>query len=106
MYRVSHTLVHMPDVVDIIGFTASVISFLLWLPQARQTWKNRSNAQALAGISLTTQALVVMNATLWGAYAVSTNAFWVGAPGIINAPLAVGTIVIAVRAGRRIPVTV
>lgn len=76
----------------------ALISFVLWLPQARLIWKNRKNAEALQGVSRGTQLLVLVNATGWGLYAYLTEAFWVGAPGLINGPLAVYTLIILQRA--------
>lgn len=90
----------MPLLIDAIGFAASVISFVLFLPQAQRTWQMRKNPQALRGVSLGTQWFVLCNATLWGVYAVITSAFWVGAPGIVNAPLAIAQLVLVSRARR------
>jgi len=36
-----------------------------------------------------------MNACLWGAYAVGTGSLWAGAPGLVNGPLAIVTIVLS-----------
>ena len=87
--------------VSVIGMFASVISFVLWIPQATLVWRERNNPIALIGVSPVTQILVLCNATLWGVYAILTSAFWAGAPGIINAPLAASTLVILYR-GRKI----
>lgn len=78
--------------IDIIGFSAAIVSFVIFLPQALSTWKNRNDYSVLKVISPWTQYMILINATLWGVYAVITNAFWVGAPGLINAPLALLTI--------------
>lgn len=83
-----------------LGFAMSVISFVLWLPQARLVWKNRRDPHALAGVSVVTQWLVLTNAIGWALYGVLTGAFWVGAPGIVNGPLAVMTTIL-VRHSRR-----
>ena len=82
-----------------IGFLAAVISFVMFVPQARLTWQARGNPEALKAVSLGTQWFILCNATLWGFYAVLTSAFWTGAPGLVNFPLAVFTIV-AVRRAR------
>lgn len=86
--------------INVIGFLASCISFILWMPQAAIVWKSRKNPVALSGVSVATQFLVLTNASLWGLYAVLTTSFWVGAPGIINAPLAIMTIALVMRARR------
>lgn len=79
-------------ITEVIGFLASIISFTIFLPQALRTWRVRNDPIALAGISTGTQLLILANATLWGVYALLTGAFWVGAPGLLNAPLAALTI--------------
>lgn len=86
--------------IEILGFAASVVSFVLWWPQAVRVWQCRSSVEHLSGVSVSSQALLLTNATLWGAYAVVTGSLWVGAPGLVNAPLAIVTIVILRRARR------
>lgn len=86
--------------IDALGFAATVISFALWLPQALSTYRNRHDAQALSGLSVGTFVLVLVNATLWGLYAVLTGAFWAGAPGIVNFPLAAWTLWLIWRSRR------
>lgn len=80
-----------------LGMTASTIAFVMFVPQAFRVWRTRHDAHALVGLSLSTQFLILANATIWGAYAFVLGEFWVGAPGIINAPLAVAVIVLTVR---------
>ncbi|MHA3724225.1 hypothetical protein ACXR2T_10135 [Leucobacter sp. HY1910] len=84
-----------------IGFIAAVVSFVLFLPQAQRAWQFRRDAQSLRGISVGTQLLVLLNASLWGAYAFITGSFWVGAPGLVNAPLAMAMIVLILRSRRQ-----
>lgn len=92
-----------PDLLtEAIGFAASVIAFVLFVPQARHTWRVRNTPTAVAGVSAGTQWLLLCNAVLWGVYAVLTGAFWVGAPGLVNGPLAVVTLALIYR-GRAIP---
>jgi len=86
--------------VEILGFAASVVSFVLWWPQAARVWRRRHSAEHLGGVSISSQVLLLTNAALWGAYALVTGSLWVGAPGLINAPLALVTIVILHRARR------
>lgn len=84
-------------ITEATGFLASLIAFILFLPQARRTWQVRSDAHALAGVSTGTQWLLLANAVLWGGYAVLAEAFWVGAPGLVNAPLAIATLLLISR---------
>lgn len=90
-------------VVDLVGATASVVSFVMLWPQALRIWSARRDPVILAGASAGTQMLVLVNATLWGVYAVLTGAFWVGAPGLVNAPVALACLVLMHRARRLAP---
>lgn len=85
----------------VVGFTASVIAFVLWLPQAHRVWNLRHQPEALRGISLGTQSLVITNSLLWFGYGALEQAFWIAAPGFINLPLAAGTMVMVLRARRK-----
>ena len=84
---------------NVVGAAASLISFALWVPQARLTWMNRHDPAALAGVSAMTSWLILVNGVLWLVYAGLTGAFWSGAPGLVNIPLAVSTLVL-LRRGR------
>lgn len=42
-------------------------------------------------------ALLILNALSWGLYGYLTQAFWVAAPGFVNLPLAVVSIVLILR---------
>ncbi len=86
--------------IEILGFAASVVSFVLWWPQAVRVWQCRRSVEHLSGVSISSQVLLLTNASLWGAYAVVTGSLWVGAPGLVNAPVAILTIVILRRARR------
>lgn len=44
--------------------------------------------------------MLLVNATGWALYGVLTGAFWVGAPGIVNGPLAILSIVLVLRSRR------
>ena len=80
--------------IEIVGFVASLMSFVLWWPQAALVWRCRRRCEELRGVSTSSQLLLLMNACLWGAYAVGTGSLWVGAPGLVNGPLAIVTIVL------------
>ncbi|QAV69287.1 hypothetical protein ESZ53_01830 [Salinibacterium sp. UTAS2018] len=88
--------------VNALGFVGTAFSFLMWVPQARITWQSRNDAVRLAGISETTQWLLVFGYTTWGAYGLMSASFWVAAPSVIAIPLAVATIVV-IRRGRMLP---
>jgi len=86
-----------------LGFIGSLISFILWIPQARKVWIVRKDPHALRGISMATQFLVMINATVWFIYAAVLEEFWVGAAGIVNFPLAVLTVALLIKARRNNP---
>lgn len=87
--------------VELVGFLASAVSLVLWWPQAVRVWRFRHDPNGLGGVSVPTQVLLLANAALWAVYALLTESFWVGAPGLVNAPLAVGTIALVRRS--RVP---
>lgn len=84
-----------------VGICGTVLAFLLFLPQARRAWANRHRPERLDGISIAGQTLIVANAVVWGLYAVLADAFWTGAPGLVNAPLALCTIFLLQRSRHR-----
>ncbi|WP_343957405.1 hypothetical protein [Yaniella flava] len=86
---------------NVAGFIASTVAFVVWLPQARSVWASRNDPHALSSISVGTQVLLLSNAVLWGVYAAQESAFWVAAPGIINAPLALLCIGLIIRARKQ-----
>lgn len=88
--------------VNALGFVATGFSILMWLPQARTTWKNRNDPVRLTGISEGTQWLLVACYVLWGAYGVVIQSLWVTAPSVLAVPLAIITIAI-IRRGRTLP---
>ncbi|EAR25309.1 hypothetical protein A20C1_01936 [marine actinobacterium PHSC20C1] len=88
--------------INALGFVGTGFSFLMWMPQARITWQSRNDAVRLAGISETTQWLLVLGYSVWGAYGLLSASMWVAAPSVIAIPLAAATIVV-IRRGRRLP---
>lgn len=87
----------------VLGFFGTLISFILWIPQARAVWRSRKDPHALRAVSISTQLLVVINASIWFIYAYVLKEFWVGAAGFINMPLAFLTIYLLLKA-RNAPV--
>lgn len=85
---------------SLLGLAASTIAFILFVPQARLVWAQRAEPEKLAGVSLSTQFLLLSNAALWAFYGFETGAFWVAAPGIVNGPLAVTIVVLVLRSRR------
>ena len=88
---------------EIVGLIASLVSFVLWWPQAALVWRCRRHGEQLRGVSTSSQLLLLVNAGLWGAYAVGTGSLWVGAPGLVNGPLAIATIILLKHARRGLP---
>jgi uncharacterized protein with PQ loop repeat len=87
----------MSGLTEIAGLAGSAVSLVLWWPQALVVWRCRRDPDRLRGVSVTSQVLLLLNAVLWGFYAVAAESLWVGAPGLVNAPLAVVTIVVLRR---------
>lgn len=90
----------MEALTEAVGMLASLTSFLLWLPQGARVWRARHDPASLQGIALTTQVLSLTGNVLWATYAVLIQSFWVGAPVVVNAPIAVMTITVLLRARR------
>jgi uncharacterized protein with PQ loop repeat len=82
---------------EAIGMMASLTSFLLWLPQGARVWKYRHDPAQLAGIALSTQVIALAGNLLWGVYAILIGSFWLGAPAVVNGPIAIGTILVLRR---------
>lgn len=87
-------------IVNIIGALANLTSLILWLPQAKITWNNRNNKQALSGISIWTQLIVSINTVMWCIYGVMIDNVWLPIGTIMILPLAVMTIVLKMRLNR------
>ncbi len=85
---------------ELTGLAGSLVSLVLWWPQAVLVGRCRREPDRLRGVSVPSQVLLLLSAVLWGVYALATQSLWVGAPGLVNAPLAVVTITVLVRASR------
>jgi len=90
----------MTALTEAAGLAGSIVSLVLWWPQALLVWRCRREPDRLRAVSVPSQVLLLVNALLWAVYAVATQSLWVGAPGLVNAPLAVVTIVVLRRASR------
>lgn len=62
-------------ILAVAGPLATLISTVLWLPQASRTWQVRKDLTALMGGSVTTPLLVVVNALTWGTYALAKELY-------------------------------
>lgn len=87
---------------NILGFIATTVAIVMWVPQARTTWGNRNDALKLAGVSEATQWLSATSYLLWGFFGAFSMSFWVMAPSIVSFPLSIATIIV-VRRSRRLP---
>lgn len=83
-----------------LGLLANVTSFILWLPQARTTFKNRHNPEALKGISLGTQIIAAINTSAWCLYGLFIHDAWLPLGTLIVLPLALWAIVLKLKANR------
>lgn len=85
---------------EVSGFLASITGLLLWLPQGQRVWRDRHEPERLAGISVSTQVLSLAGNVLWLVHAIGIGSFWLGAPSVVNVPIAIMTIVVVRRAAR------
>lgn len=85
---------------NIIGAIASSAACITWMPQARQTWRNRKDGEALSALSLGTQMLVALTSATWIAYGISAQTYWACVPNFVILPLALWTITMVSRARR------
>ena len=90
----------METFINLLGLTGSIILLVVWLPQAISTWKSRRVPQWLAVQPLGPQYFTLLNAALWGLYAVLSHAYWVGIPGLAMFLLALLTVLLIHR-GRK-----
>jgi len=74
--------------INILGFLANITSFILWVPQAITTWKNRGNKEALQGVSYGTQILAILNTILWCIYGLMIQSYWLAMGTLTVLPLA------------------
>ncbi|GGC94856.1 SemiSWEET family sugar transporter [Enterococcus wangshanyuanii] len=93
-------------ITDIIGALANLTSLILWIPQAKTTWKNRNDPQALEGVSIGTQILVAINTILWCIYGVMIKNVWLPLGTIIILPLASLSIFLKKKSGKNKKITV
>lgn len=85
------------DNANIIGILASVLAFMIFVPQALRVWRARNDHHALLGVSIVSNIFIVNNALVWFLYAWAVDEFWVGAAGIVNLPLALMIIICIIR---------
>lgn len=81
----------------LINIVAPILSFAMFIPQAVLAWKYRADKEYIKGISAGGQWLLILNAISWGIVAYDLQSFAVGAPGLVNLPLAVFTLIIIYR---------
>lgn len=87
----------MVDVTGAVGLVATLTSISVFIPQALQTYRQRHDPQALRGVSLASQVVLIANAVMWMMYAWLTEAYFSGAPSLFYIPLALFIIVLLLR---------
>lgn len=78
--------------INFIGLIANITSLILWIPQARTTYANRQDKEALKGISYGTQIITSINTVFWCIYGIMIHSIWLAMGTIIILPLALWTI--------------
>lgn len=56
-----------------IGYAAALLEVLMGMPQAIQSFKQRNDDKALAGVSLPSMVLMFIHTLMWVVYAVATT---------------------------------
>lgn len=80
-----------------IGILASVLAFIVFVPQALRVWRARNDHHALLGVSIVSNVFIINNSLVWFLYAWTVGEFWVGAAGIVNLPLASMIVICIIR---------
>jgi len=89
--------------IQVMGVCASIMSLMIWLPQAKRTWQNRNNAKEMSAISIQTQMLLIVNNIMWIVYGTHiAGGFWIWAAAIVNIPVAVMTTYLILRSKGRV----
>lgn len=73
---------------NIVGALGTLVSVVMFWPQAIRIRNLRHDPVALSGVSALGQVGVLINASTWLVYAAVTSAWWSGAPGLVNIPVA------------------
>ncbi|MFD2254012.1 PQ-loop domain-containing transporter [Lactococcus formosensis subsp. bovis] len=84
--------------ISCLGALANILSLLVWIPQAKTTWKKRKEVEALSGISLWTQFISAITSLTWCLYGLLIHDIWLPLGSIVVVPLAVWTIFTKYRA--------
>jgi len=79
---------------ELVGCAASIVSLVLWWPQAARVWKYRNDPEQLAGISRLGQLLLVASGAIWTIYAALTDSLWLAVSVSTNIPLGLLTLAI------------
>ena len=77
---------------DFVGLIANISSLILWLPQAKTTYANRKDREALKGISYGTQIIAAINTLLWCVYGFMMHSIWLSMGTLVILPLTLWTI--------------
>lgn len=85
---------------NLLGAAATAFTMFQFIPQALRTWHNRRDRDLMRALSPVSLLIVLTGYTLWGVYAIACQAYWAGAPSLVNIPLSVIMLLIRARAGR------
>jgi uncharacterized protein with PQ loop repeat len=72
--------------ITILGWIAALISVILWLPQTIKAIQCARTNQPVAGVSLGTLTLGLVNGVIWLVWSILANELAVGAPGLVGIP--------------------
>lgn len=88
--------------VNIIGAIGSLLSAIIFVPQAVDMWKLRKEPERLEGVSLLTSSLALVNSVIWVWYAWLAKAYWSGAPSLVGFPALLVVVLLKVRSIRQL----
>lgn len=60
----------MNGVIEAVGYSAAIMEIIMGVPQAVQTFKQRSDARAISGLSLSSNLLMFFHTVLWCIYGI------------------------------------
>lgn len=87
----------MPDTLDLIGYTAGLLTSLAYVPQVLRLWRTRS----VADISLPTFCLLTVGIGLWLLYGIGRGAGPVIVANAVGMMLTLAIVVMKLLFGRR-----
>lgn len=87
--------------VEILGYVAAVVEIIMGVPQAWQSFRQRKDDAALAGVSLPGTTLMLAHALIWCIYAVLIGNAPIFLAHIVSVPVFAATVYFVLRSRLR-----